>query len=223
MFVRQLTRGSALVIAMLACIGCDAATPDQQPVECPPDAQTCAGASDCFSTCMCENANRSRCNSQCGASKHVSVTALDESGWDKDWVAFEDEVLKLTNQARTKDGCCGDEGCFKAADALMMNAQLRRAARAHAKDMADRGYFDHDDPDGLTPFDRMREAGFRGCAMGENIALGQPSPKAVVDAWLNSPGHCANIRNPVFDQIGVGFQPKPKNGDGPLWVQNFGG
>ena len=104
-----------------------------------------------------------------------------------------------------------------------MNPQLRRAARTHAKDMAERDYFAHDDPDGLSPFDRMRESGFQGCAMGENIAAGQPSAEAVVDDWLNSPGHCANIRNPGFDQLGVGYQPVPNDGSGPFWVTNFGG
>jgi uncharacterized protein YkwD len=172
---------------------------------------------------MCEDANRNRCDSQCGTSMHARVTALDESGWEDEWIDFEDEVLDLVNQARAKGGCCGDEGCFQASGALVTNPQLRRAARAHAEDMASRDYFDHDDPDGLTPFDRMRESGFKGCAMGENIALGQPSPKAVMDAWLDSPGHCANILNPGFDRIGVGYQPKAKNGSGPLWVQNFGG
>ena len=82
----QLLRSSTLVIAMLVCIGCDdAGIPAQHSVECPPTLKTCEGSSDCFSTCMCESANRSRCDSQCGADKHVRVTDLDESGWDKEW------------------------------------------------------------------------------------------------------------------------------------------
>lgn len=220
----QRLRSSTLLIAMLVCIGCDdAGIPAQHSVECPPTLKTCEGSNDCFSTCMCEKASDSRCDGECGASKHVRVTDLDESGWDKEWIGFEDEVLKLVNEARKKSGCCGEEGCFDASGALATNPELRRSARAHAKDMAERNYFDHDDPDGLTPFDRMREAGFKGCAMGENIAAGQPSPKDVMDDWLKSPGHCANIRNPGFDQIGVGYQPMPNASSGPLWVQNFGG
>ena len=218
--MKQRPRLVTLAMAVLVCIGCDLGTADQQVVGCPPEAKTCAGASDCFSTCMCEGPSRSRCDARCGASMHTRVTDLDESGWEDDWLGFEDDVLHLVNQARAKSGCCGDEGCFAASGALAMNPQLRRAARAHAKDMAERDYFAHDDPDGLTPFDRMRESGFRGCAMGENIASGQPSAEAVVEGWLNSPGHCANIRNPGFDQLGVGYQPMSNASSGPLSVKN---
>jgi uncharacterized protein YkwD len=89
--------------------------------------------------------------------------------------------------------------------------------------MATRNYFSHESPEGVTPVDRMREGGFRGCATGENIAAGQPNPELVVQGWLESPGHCANIREPRFNRIGVGYQPMPSNHFAHFWVQNFGG
>ncbi len=172
---------------------------------------------------MCERADPSACDDQCGAPAAPRVTDLDESSWQPDWAAFEDQVLALTNRARAQAGCCGSDGCFEPAGALALDPDLRRAARAHALDMATRDYFAHDTPEGLSPFDRMREAGFHGCAMGENIAAGQPSPESVVDGWLQSPGHCANIRDPSYTQLGVGYHPSSGDALGHFWVQSFGG
>jgi uncharacterized protein YkwD len=168
---------------------------------------------------VCDGAQLDDCVQRCGGDGPY-VSALDEGEWSDDWQAFEREVLELTNAARTKGGCCADEGCFPPSQALALDPQLRRSARAHARDMADAKYFDHLSLDGRTPFDRMREAGFRGCAMGENIAAGQPTPASVMSDWLKSPGHCKNIREPAFEQLGVGFyELAPQR----VWVQNFGG
>jgi uncharacterized protein YkwD len=151
------------------------------------------------------------------------VQDLDESQWLPQWQMFEDEVVRLTNEARADGGCCGDEGCFRAAAPLSVDALLVRAARAHALDMVERGYFDHVSPDGLTPFDRIREAGFRGCAMAENIAAGQETAARVVAGWRDSPGHCANMLESGLERIGVGYQPAPNQEPPHVWVQNFGG
>ena len=67
----------------------------QHLIQCPPDAKTRAGASDCFSTCMCESANRGRCDDRCGPSEHARMTDLDESKWEDGWVKLEDQVLGL--------------------------------------------------------------------------------------------------------------------------------
>ncbi|WP_099904106.1 CAP domain-containing protein [Streptomyces sp. TLI_171] len=95
---------------------------------------------------------------------------------------------------------------------------LATAARAHSADMARRHFFDHVDPDGTTPFDRMRAYG-DSAPGGENIAVGQRSSSEVVLAWMNSPGHRRNILDPRFTRIGVGTHSAP---DGVRWTQNFG-
>jgi uncharacterized protein YkwD len=107
-----------------------------------------------------------------------------------------------------------------------MNAELRCSARRHSKDMGVLGYFAHDSQNGDNPFDRMSAAGYTGRLMGENIAKGQQTPEEVVDGWLNSPGHCANIMNDGFSDIGVGYWEGEAdnqwfNGN-KLWTQNFG-
>ena len=189
---------------------------------CSDDVHTCQGG-DCYAQCVCENRTGGSCEQRCGGAPNVRVADLDEDAWSTAWTHFEDEVLDLTNAARAKRGCCGKEGCFDAAPALHLDARLRRAARVHAMDMADNDYFDHNDQEGRSPFDRMREAGFDGCAMGENIAEGQPTPEEVVQDWLDSPGHCANIRQPLFDALGVGYSESSDPAASPVWVQAFGG
>lgn len=176
---------------------------------------------DCYSECFCERADTAACERACGP-RGVRVGDLDEDAWMDDWAAEEDEVIALTNAAREEGACCGGEGCFDPAPPLELDPALRSSARAHALDMADRGYFAHESPDGLSPFDRMREAGFMGCGMGENIAAGQPRAGDVVRSWLGSPGHCANMLSPSFQHIGVGYHPADGGSPSPLWVQNFG-
>ena len=85
--------------------------------------------------------------------------------------------------------------------------------------MADRGYFAHNTPEGLTPFDRLRELGIQYTVAAENIAAGQPDPQSVVDAWMNSPGHRANILNEKIKEIGIAYV---RGGTyGIYWAQEF--
>lgn len=120
------------------------------------------------------------------------------------------EVVRLTNQERQANGC----------PALKVNAALTRSASGHSADMAAKGYFDHDSPDGRTPFDRMKDAGYSFSMAAENIAAGQPTPSSVVSGWMNSEGHRKNILNCALTEIGVGVA---KGGDyGIYWTQNFG-
>ena len=146
--------------------------------------------------------------------------------WDPAWVAFEEEVLRLTNEWRAKGANCDTQGQFGPANPLTMNAMLRCSARLHSQDMGEQGYFDHTNLAGQSPFDRMAEAGYQGFTMGENIAKGQQTPQEVVDGWIDSDGHCANIMNPSFTEIGVGYWEGAAdnqwfNGN-KLWTQNFG-
>ena len=156
------------------------------------------------------------------AGDHCAPVAM----WDPAWTAFEDEVLKLTNEARAAGANCHSMGTFGPADPLTMNAMLRCSARLHSQDMGENVFFDHTNPAGDDPFERMAAAGYRGFTMGENIAMGQQNPEEVVDGWLASDGHCRNIMDPSFTEIGVGYWEGASsnqffNGN-KLWTQNFG-
>jgi uncharacterized protein YkwD len=101
-----------------------------------------------------------------------------------------------------------------------MDPALQCAARLHSKDMADREFFAHDNPSGEDPWVRIEAAGFTGFAGGENIAAGRATGQETVDQWMDSDGHCANIMNPEFQFIGVGYYPGGEYGH--LWTQTFG-
>ncbi|WP_338783366.1 CAP domain-containing protein [Streptomyces sp. DG1A-41] len=118
------------------------------------------------------------------------------------------QVLKLVNEERAKVGC----------SAVAANSALTELAQKYSEDMAARGFFDHTDPDGRTPWDRAEKAGISNLG-GENIARGQADAAAVMDAWMNSPGHRANILNCDFKTLGVGVE---FGSGGPWWTQNFG-
>ncbi|MFJ9716231.1 CAP domain-containing protein [Streptomyces sp. NPDC101213] len=118
------------------------------------------------------------------------------------------EVLKLVNEERSKAGC----------SPVSANSSLAGLAQRFSEDMAARGYFDHTDPDGATPWDRAGKAGVSDLG-GENIARGQADAAAVMEAWMNSPGHRANILNCDFTTLGVGVH---LGSGGPWWTQDFG-
>lgn len=140
----------------------------------------------------------------------------DTVSWDPAYRDLEAEVLSIVNQRRSEGANCGGQGSFGATGPLAMNGALRCAARVHSKDMADRSFFSHTNPDNESPFDRMERAGYVFSAAGENIAQGYPTPQAVMDGWMGSDGHCSNIMNPNFTEIGVGYY------DGAYWTQTFG-
>ncbi|WP_228976866.1 CAP domain-containing protein [Streptomyces sp. DH12] len=123
-------------------------------------------------------------------------------------MAAEAAVLALVNQERATFGC----GPVRA------STDLGDLARAYSQDMAERGFFAHTDPDGDDPWARAAQAGVEGLA-AENIARGQADAKAVMDAWMNSEGHRANILNCDLKRLGVGVHFGP---GGPWWTQNFG-
>ncbi len=101
---------------------------------------------------------------------------------------------------------------------LVLDTSLSALAQAHACDMSQRGYFSHTTPEGRTMMDRASRAGLRGyCAMGENIAQGQPDVPSVVASWMRSPGHRRNMLGRGFSHVGFG------RGPGAYWVQLFAG
>lgn len=119
------------------------------------------------------------------------------------------QVVALVNKERAAVGC----------GPLAEDPQLEKAAQSHSDDMAARTFFDHTNPDGADPGQRITAAGYRWSTEGENIAQGQQTPAAVMDSWMNSPGHRANILNCSFKDIGVGVH---KGAGGPWWTQDFG-
>jgi uncharacterized YkwD family protein/spore coat assembly protein SafA len=120
---------------------------------------------------------------------------------------LESEVVRLVNVERAKHGLAP----------VKENWELSRVARYKSTDMKTKGYFDHYSPTYGSPFDMMKKFGFKFYSAGENIAMGQRTPQEVMTAWMNSPGHRANILKADFKEIGVGLAR-----DGSMyWTQMF--
>ncbi|KRG12522.1 hypothetical protein ACA30_18835 [Virgibacillus soli] len=119
---------------------------------------------------------------------------------------FEQQVVELTNQERAKNGL----------SALKVDTTLSKMAREKSRDMSANNYFDHNSPTYGSPFDMMKQYGISYRSAGENIAMGQRSPQEVVNGWMNSPGHRANILNENYTHIGVGYI-----SNGNYWTQEF--
>jgi uncharacterized protein YkwD len=119
------------------------------------------------------------------------------------------KVVAETNRQRAMNGC----------GPVTVNAKLTRAAQLHSEDQAEHNTMSHDGSDGSTPWDRSRAAGYDN-AIGENVAMGYRDAASVMDGWMNSPGHRANILNCDAKAIGVGLA-KASNGS-PYWTQLFG-
>jgi uncharacterized protein YkwD len=126
-------------------------------------------------------------------------------------------VLDLVNQARARTVRCGEK-TFSPARPLALSGTLDGVALGHASDMADNDYFEHTDLSGHTPADRVRAVGYREKLVGENIAFGPRTADEVVQGWLDSPGHCENIMDPRFVEMGVAFAPAHRK-RGLYWVQ----
>ncbi len=131
--------------------------------------------------------------------------------------SFTKQVLKLTNDFRKENGL----------DPLKWDPELADAAQKHSNDMGEQDFFSHTGKDGSQPWDRTKAAGDDNTRVGENIAAGQRTPEEVVQGWIKSPGHRANMLNPNYEYLGVGYhQEKPDKGSvnyQHYWTQNFGG
>jgi uncharacterized protein YkwD len=117
-------------------------------------------------------------------------------------------VLTLVNAERAAAGC----------GPLRDEPRLATAGRKHSADMKERGYFSHNTPEGVTPWDRAKAEGYDQPA-AENIARGQPTPEAVVAAWMGSDGHRRNILDCRYQAMGTGMV---TGAGGPWWTQMFG-
>ena len=120
--------------------------------------------------------------------------------------SYEQETIRLVNDIRAKNGL----------PPLIYDWELSRVARFKSQDMKDNRYFSHKSPVYGSPFDMIRNFGITYRSAGENIAKGYPTPQAVVNAWMNSSGHRANILNRSYTRIGVGYVP-----GGHYWTQMF--
>ena len=119
---------------------------------------------------------------------------------------YESEVVRLVNEIRVKNGL----------NKLTEDWELSRVARYKSQDMKDNNYFSHTSPVYGSPFQMMKNFGITYKSAAENIAKGQATPQAVVNAWMNSSGHRANILNASFNRIGVGYV-----ANGKYWTQMF--
>jgi uncharacterized protein YkwD len=144
------------------------------------------------------------------------------ANWPQSWVDFEDEVLLISNEMRAQSQDCRTGGLFPPARPVESHELLVCAARRHSLDMIQRGFFDHLDPEGVGPDVRVAATGYRMSALGENIAAGSSTPAAVVQGWMDSDGHCRNIMQGVFEQLGVGYVKTPDGQFKHFWTQVFG-
>ena len=130
-------------------------------------------------------------------------------------------VLELTNLARRHARTCGDKS-FAPAAALKWSDRLAVTSFNHAADMATQNYFSHDGRDGSKPSGRATRAGYVWRMVGENIAAGQGTADAVVQGWIDSPPHCANLMSDKFIEMGVAYAVNPNSQMGIYWAQVFG-
>jgi uncharacterized protein YkwD len=151
------------------------------------------------------------------------VPAVATDDWPEEWASFEDEVLRLLNLERFVGGVCGGV-VMGSSGPLEMDEVLRGVARSYSARMADQDFFDHVDPQGNGPSDRVAASGFTGAApIGENIAEGYATPQEVMNGWMASPGHCANILEPSYGVIGIGYYFAEADPFRHYWTQNFAG
>lgn len=128
------------------------------------------------------------------------------------------EALELVNDVRSRGTRCG-EHTFAPAPPLALSGSLGNVALGHAADMAEHDYFEHRDLNGGSPADRVRATGYRERLVGENIAYGPKSLQEVVQGWLDSPGHCENIMDPRFAEMGIAYATGRSGRHGLYWVQ----
>ena len=133
--------------------------------------------------------------------QRINIPTLDTS-----ITSYEQEVIRLVNEIRKQNGL----------NALTYDWELARVARYKSQDMKDNNYFSHTSPVYGSPFQMIKNFGISYHSAGENIAKGYATPQAVVNGWMNSSGHRANILNASYTHIGVGYV-----AGGNYWTQMF--
>lgn len=120
---------------------------------------------------------------------------------------FAATALARINQLRAAGASCGARGSFAPTGALAWSTPLTQASQGHSQDMATVNYFSHTSADGRTLADRVNATGYAWSTIGENIAAGYATMDGVMDGWVASDGHCANLMNPNFTQVGLACIP----------------
>jgi uncharacterized protein YkwD len=131
-------------------------------------------------------------------------------------------MLDAVNAFRAGPRSCGAQGTFAPAPALSWSCELATAALNHSTDMASNNFFSHTGSDGSSAGDRATRAGYAWSAWGENIAAGYTSVSTVMQGWIDSPGHCANLMAPTFTELGAAGYTNPDSTYGTYWTQAFG-
>ena len=131
-------------------------------------------------------------------------------------------ILDLINDARARPRYCGGQA-YAAAPPVRWNDMLAQSSLRHSEDMARHNFFDHVNPrDGTHSWDRVERAGYKDSTTGENIAAGYPTAEAAVEGWIKSPGHCANLMNPEFTEMGAAMAVNRRSRMNWYWTQEFG-
>ena len=172
---------------------------------CPDNSQNCQNNQNCTENQNCPGSENSTSSA---GSQNSSQNNNSENNTTNDTAVLEAEkqVVVLVNQIRKSYGL----------SELKLNAKLCGVARVKSEDMLAKKYFAHNSPTYGTPFEMMKSFGISYKTAGENIAMGYPTAQAVVDGWMNSEGHRANILNSSFKEIGVGYC-----ANGNYWTQMF--
>ncbi len=135
---------------------------------------------------------------------------------------FAASALARINQVRAAGATCGTRGSFAPALPLRWNGLLTQAAASHSADMAAKDYFSHTSADGRSMADRVNATGYAWSSLGENIAAGYATVDSVIDGWMRSDGHCANLMNPAFDEVGLACAAAAAGGRyGHYWTQDL--
>lgn len=137
-----------------------------------------------------------------GGSASYNLGSTPQAVIDQCMTNEDKEMLTQVNDARSRTRNCGSV-TYPATAALSWHCTLEDVAYGHSRDMGDYNFFSHTGSDGLTVADRVSNAGYNWTAVGENIAAGQQTVTAVMTAWLNSPGHCANIMRSTYTEFGA--------------------
>ncbi|PWJ39250.1 CAP domain-containing protein [Sediminitomix flava] len=124
------------------------------------------------------------------------------------------KILELVNEVRAEGCDCGGQ-YYPPVAPVTWNAKLAASSYKHSKDMSDHNYFSHTSLDGRSAGDRITAEGYQWRTYGENIAMGYRTPETVMAGWIASPGHCKNLMNGNFKELGVGIY-------NYYWTQNFG-
>ncbi len=152
--------------------------------------------------------------------EHLWLVLAVERGVPGDAGNVSARVLSLVNEARSRPRRCGAQS-FPAARPLRLNPQLERAALLHSQEMAGHSAMKHEGRDGSSPSERVTRTGYRWSTVGENVAAGQRTADEVVAGWLASAGHCENIMNGQFTELGIASAVNAKDRYGVYWTMSL--